>query len=269
MTSRKVIKEKAHAFKLEGQKHQGVMYILLGFLGLLFVYEIVTASLSTTSFAAFILVILLALLVEAGFHGHGKKLAVLMIPLLLAGTMMLGTVPQTQSSAYTFANGDITSTNGAITVPIPYIYAFNVNFVNTNLINTIPEITVPNFNSNMVGWITDVFVNILISFGNAAIYAINVLLGFMIAVFQAIISLPVYLFDAISVTTLGPVVDFMSFIPVGYAWFATAVVWLVALVEWGLLLLVIIKIMREAVGGISNLLGQAEEGAIEDTADMA
>ena len=194
---------------------------------------------------------------------------------MLAMLASLPFYPVPVAAAYSFSNGQITSTNGAITVPIPYIIPPSPASANSLLSLLSPicggegQDPCPSFFSDALKWFESIIVNFLIDVVNALIQVVNMILGFLVELIGGVLAVPIYLFDAVSETTLGPVVDFLSFIPPAYAWLATAAVWAIALTEWSIMIIVIVRLARAVIGGVSGIFSQGEEGATEETGELA
>lgn len=197
-----------------------------------------------------------------------NRLAAMIILVILVSTLY----PVPIVAAYSFSNGQITSTNGAITVPIPYIAPPPAG-APSSLLSPIPSICggqgqtpCPDFFSDALKWFESLAVNFLIDIANALIQVVNMILGFLVELVGGILAIPIYLFDAVSITTLGPVVDFLSFIPPNLAWLAVVAVWAIALTEWTIMIIVIVRLARAVIGGVSGIFSQGEEGVAESAA---
>lgn len=275
---------KERAFRKEVHTHKTLLYILtvLGFLFL--VYEFATGSLSLQLFAGVIFALVFVAFVGDVIHKRNVKMLKLVLA-VFAGTFFVFAFGATPLAvhAYTLTTGgtgsltaSVTSSNGEITAPIPYVTPPSTNFASTQFIGDIPLVcggttgtACPDFNANPLGWFGDQLVNLLIDVVNALLYVLNILIGFLVAIVAGLISIPVYLFDAISITTLGPIVDFLSFVPPVYAWLVTGVVWAISLAEWVVIVIAAVRLTRVAISSVSEVVGQEEEGLKEDTGELA
>lgn len=184
----------------------------------------------------------------------------------LLSVVLLATLFVPAVYAYSFSNGQVTSSDGRITVPIPYVNQPATVYPDTYIkeiayaCGADTGVVCPSFVADWLKWLESMIVNLLIDVGNALIIVANVIIGTIVKFIGGLISVPVYLFDAMSLTTLGPVVDFLSFIPSNFAWLATATVWAIALTEWTLMTIVIVRLARAIIGSLSGISKEAEVG---------
>ncbi len=262
-------KEAGRAFRREKRTHLWFLYLLSAAMALILVYEAATGSLSLQTFAAVLFFLLLL-----GFVGdwiHKRNVKMLRMVLAVFGVCLLSSaffsVPVAR--AYSFSNGIVTASNGAVSVQIPYVTPPNTNFATTTFIGPIPLIDTTGVAAPSILWFEDILINLLLDIANAVIYVANIVIGFVVATMTAIISIPVSIFDAISVTEFGPLVDFFSFIPASYAWIAVGVVWGIAMLEFSVVILALVRLARISIGSVGEIT-KTEEGELkEETAELA
>lgn len=267
-------KARQTAYRKEAWEHKWVALLLALFWGLLTVYYAFSGALSTEAYLGLSLLLLGAGLIDDFLHKRNlrdlKLVVVVFCASLLAG-LLVGAASQATQPAYAYTNsgGTVTSSNGKVTVNVPYVVPPSTSFAASLIpcIGLVDGSAASPCSSSSLGttltvtWFEDEIANLLIGAVNIVIYVANVIVGAIVDVVGAIVTLPVYLFDTVSVTTLGPVVDFLALFPATYGWIATAVVWSIALTEWIIILLVLVRLVRVAIGSTAGIFESEEDSA--------
>ena len=273
-------KAKETAYRRESREHTWVLYILISLAALLSVYYFFTnGALSVETYAALLFLVIGTALVADLLHKRNLKMLKLIVFVfcasLIGGALVGGLSHAVQPAyAYTFANGQITSSDGKITTIIPYVTPPNVSGAALSCTGSNgPICQIAQLGAGAttltLTWLEDTIANLVIDVVNAVIYIVNLVIVVVVDSVGAVITIPVYLFDTISITTLGPVVDFLSFIPTAYAWIASVVVWAIALTEWIIIIIAIVRLMRVAIGSAAGVLETTEESTDEDIGELS
>ena len=182
-------KAKAVAYRKESREHKWVLYILMALAALLSLYYFFTSgAMSLETYAELLFLIIGSALLADLMHKRNlsmlKPAVAVFCIAMLTGLTVGGISHLVQpASAYTFANGQVTSSNGAITTIIPYVTPPSTSFASS----LIPCITMLGDGATCsasqlptsldVSWFEDEVFNLMIGVVNAVIYIANLMLS--------------------------------------------------------------------------------------------